>query len=121
MKMVMVKWIDSHEVQGWTPVSELSGYAPKEIRTIGFEIDRTEDGIVVAASFGTDPDQVCGTMMIPSVAITEVIGLEIESAMSVLQDIATMPHYDQDDHCRMRNMAERFISENAEVSHGDSR
>jgi len=79
MKMVSVKWIDSHEVQGWIPVGELGGYTEKEIRTIGFEIERTEHGIVVAASFGTNPDQVCGTMMIPSSSITEVIELKMEN------------------------------------------
>ena len=72
MKTVMVKWIDSHEFQGWTFVEDLPKYHPKEITTIGFVVERTDVGIVVAPSISLERDQVCGTMMIPQNAIISV-------------------------------------------------
>lgn len=37
---------------------------------------------------------------------------ELDAAREVLRDIAEMPEYDQDDHCRLRQMAKKFLSEN---------
>jgi hypothetical protein len=81
MKVVIVKWVDSHEVIGWTFVDDLPEYKPKHILTAGFEVERTDDGIVIASSLGSDPDQVCGTMMIPKCAIVTVneIGRSVQT------------------------------------------
>ena len=41
---------------------------------------------------------------------------ERDSALAVLRDIAEMPSYDQDDHCRLRHKAKNFLSHTKHIS-----
>ena len=64
-KMVVVKWVDSHEALGWTPISELGPCDSKECTTVGILIDKNHSAVMVAGSTAHDPEQSCGTMFIP--------------------------------------------------------
>jgi len=72
LQAVRVTWLDSAEVGGWTPINELPKTRHKKIDTLGWLVRRDKNMVVVAAHFGYQPDQVCGAMFIPTVAIIEV-------------------------------------------------
>lgn len=73
MKAVKVKWVDSYESQGWQLMENFPATCKKqEITTLGWQVRKDKHGIAVAASYGPDPEQVCGTMFIPAEAIKSV-------------------------------------------------
>ena len=69
MDLMIIEWVDSSELCGWTFVEDVPKCAPKKIRTAGFIVERSSAGIVIAASVDKAEEQVCGTMTIPQSAI----------------------------------------------------
>ena len=72
MKAVIVEWIDSHQVQGWTDVAELPDSKGKKMKTLGWLVEESKNGITVSSSLGFSPTQVCGTMIIPKEVIVSM-------------------------------------------------
>jgi len=72
-KRIVVRWIDSQQIEGWYPLEEINlQREPTVIETLGHLIAVNEHSLVVAASYGDRPPQVCATMAIPK---RSVIGI----------------------------------------------
>ena len=78
-KAVRVTWLDSAEIEGWTPVDELPQTRFKKIETLGWLIRKTKDVLVVAGHVGRQPDQVCGAMFIPMVSVILIEDVEAKA------------------------------------------
>lgn len=76
MKLVIVEWMDSSQGEGWTPVSEIEDGCIA-IRSVGWVLRETKDVLVIAPHHGErlgrdTPEQACGYMKIPKLAVKRV-------------------------------------------------
>lgn len=78
-KIIRVQWIDSCSSDRWEGLEDLS-FEPIECESCGYLIKDEEKFIVIAHSLGNSPEgkpnQCCGLMAIPKVAISNMIVLE---------------------------------------------
>lgn len=80
MRIVKVEWIDStasnlswlmmEDVRKWNDVE------PMAIFTYGALVQEDENYIVIAQSYGKDPEQCCSLMSIPKGCIKEITDIE---------------------------------------------
>lgn len=64
----VVKWVDSCSPRTWTPRSDLKGYLPSSIVSVGFVVDEGETHLTIAGHWS--PECVDGILCIPKAAIT---------------------------------------------------
>lgn len=80
MKAVKVEWIDScASNHGWLMQADIDKWEdvePISIFTYGVLVQEDENYIVIAQSYGTDPDQCCNLMSIPKGCIKRTTTLE---------------------------------------------
>ena len=68
--IVEIHWIDSMSYDTWVSIDTLSDKSGN-IKTVGYRIRETDDGVIVAGSLDEDNSNVSGTMMIPWECIKE--------------------------------------------------
>lgn len=69
-KVVKVRWINSMSDNGRWTLAEDIDMKPTECITFGFLVEENENFIIVAQTFGMEPEQYCQMMCIPRKAIT---------------------------------------------------
>jgi hypothetical protein len=69
--LVRIDWYDSRRGEGWIPVSEIEvGVA--HCVSVGWIIAHDNCSITITSHFGDIPDQICGDMSIPRMAILRI-------------------------------------------------
>lgn len=76
MKLVLVEWLDSRGGTGWTLTDDLDA-SMCACWSAGWIMAESETAITVAGHIGTDPDQCCGEITIPRVAILRIAALDL--------------------------------------------
>jgi len=71
-KIVRVDWIDSTTATEWETLDYWDDAEYLHIKSIGYEIKRTKEYIVIALSVGQEPDQACGAMTIPMCSVQSI-------------------------------------------------
>lgn len=77
MKLVQVKWVDSHSFDSWVGVKQLEGYPEVvDVISVGWLMDSNNKTITIAShvTFDRSGDicQCSGDMTIPKVAVVEI-------------------------------------------------
>ena len=73
MKLVKVAWLDSRGCHDhWATLDDLREAKPCIIWSVGWVIAETDEYIQIVPHLGTDPDQGCGDMVIPKIAIQDM-------------------------------------------------
>ncbi len=75
MKLEFVTWIDSRMTSGWAEIEDRESTI-WPIKSVGWVVKETDELIHLVPHIGTNPDQGCGDMMIPKIAITRRIVLK---------------------------------------------
>lgn len=75
MKLVLVEWVDSAHSSGWHILDEISKLDSLQCRSVGWVLTDTKEQITLISSIASDPDQACGSMVIPRRAITKLTTL----------------------------------------------
>lgn len=70
-KKVIIKWVDSRQIHGWTFDNELED-TPVNIETIGHLAKETDDAYIVALSKGEQPVQYNGINVIPKCCVVSI-------------------------------------------------
>lgn len=71
-KLLYIEWTDSRGCHAsWQHVEAIADDEPCKLRSVGWVIKDTRDHIHLAPHIGDDPEQVCGDMIIPKLAITK--------------------------------------------------
>ncbi len=69
LNIVYIEWIDSRGTHSsWTELDDMA-HDPCIIKSVGYVVNETENSIHIVPHIGTDPEQGCGDMVIPKVAI----------------------------------------------------
>lgn len=78
MKLVQVKWVDSHSFDGWATLEQLKEYhIVSTCISIGWLLNDEKDSITLVPHINFDKEgetinQCSGDMTIPRVAVTEI-------------------------------------------------
>lgn len=80
MKAVKIEWIDSTASNlSWLMMEDVRNWGdvePMAIYTYGVLVQEDENYIVVAQSYGKDPEQCCSLMSIPKGCIIKITDIE---------------------------------------------
>ena len=73
MNIERIEWIDSAVNSGWALFDDWKEemHDPIRITSYGFMVKETEDYVILAQNYGTNPEQVCNTIAIPKGCITK--------------------------------------------------
>ena len=77
-KKVYVEWVDSARNNDWNITGEIDldvDFKPIEVETIGWLVHETDNYIMVAQSIGYEPEQFCGSMIIPKCSVTKMVNM----------------------------------------------
>jgi len=85
-KPVLVEWVDSSLIEGWTFTEEISHRKPLFIETIGWLIHQSKKQLIVSSSLGKNPDQACGTINIPIVSINQIKEIDMSKSRDIRKD-----------------------------------
>ncbi len=72
MKVVRIDWIDSSYTEGWNTLDYWDNDTAKNVKSIGWEIKRTDQYIVIAAAIADEPEQACAVITIPMQSIVSI-------------------------------------------------
>jgi hypothetical protein len=77
MRVVKVEWIDSCTSDiNWVLLEDINEVEPINITTYGTVIKETDEYIVIAQNYGSNPEQVCNITSIPKGCIKNIIELK---------------------------------------------
>lgn len=74
LELVHIKWIDSEVSNEWSVIGELS-HSFDEIHSVGFLIDQTEQGYVLAGMWDVETCSINAIQFIPKGCVTKVTSL----------------------------------------------